>query len=260
MKIMLTFTACWSIAYWFILSSIANKNTGIGSLLFPVGLVGLTLFVANFLRHYFARRSGATVATPPFPVRDKLADLVRALPEKSNQRALALASQIMDLKALAKNADDTVTQSETGPALDRLKWMHLKLLVAESHLMRTGEQAPPEDLQRRATELRSELTHGTMTPTARTSKAATLEMLEERLRNVATRLARTDEVRSDLDRIETQVSLSLERAALNNGVHDTPVQLDLASSIVNTSDFFGSAESAIKEIDADFDARNQLEN
>jgi Tfp pilus assembly protein PilO len=100
--------------------------------------------------------------------------------------------------------------------------------------------------------LRISVDESNLTETARESRKATLEMTEERLRHVEDRKRRLAEIEGDIDRIEAQLDLSLERAALLSSGHRGGFQLDLATRMVQRADLFGSTMPMVDDLDSHF--------
>ncbi len=92
--------------------------------------------------------------------------------------------------------------------------IRLRLLVVQQRLT---EQAAsePANLDQRITGLEHELADAALGATPRGSKAATLELLLRRRDNRTRRGQSTAEIEADLARIEAQVDLAAENAALD---------------------------------------------
>ena len=165
------------------------------------------------------------------------------------QRHHNLRQKTDRLSKLAATAEDISTQKQTSEGAARLAWMHLKLLIARQHLLENAQTADPAELHRKADALRHELSTMPLTAEARDARTAVLSITEERLRNISLRHNRLDEINSSVDRIEAQVDLSLERAALHSGDARISIPLDLASRMVEDAEFFGASGPLVRELD-----------
>lgn len=246
--------------------------SGILATVFRVSFIGLfallPVFIAIFAIFKIAT-AGKSRATPvqavpdqprhqrtdqPLTPDEKQANLFQSLPETLQRRHKNLVTKISQLKRLATNVEDFETKAQLGPGLEKLQWLHLKSLLARDHLSTHTPEGLEADLTAKIEGLRATLNEPDLSPNARRSKQSTLEMTEERLRSLENRRCRIEEIDSDLERIEVQLDLSLERAALFSSEEGNPLQLDLAERMVDTADYFGSSLPLVKDIDQHFDS------
>jgi hypothetical protein len=136
-------------------------------------------------------------------------------------------------------------------ALENLKWVYLKLLIARYHLLTAGTEDTPEGLEKRIKSLEAELQDGSETQALRQSRAATLDILRRRLANIHRREQSLEEVESDLTRVESQVDLILDNAAMQGKPQTISTDIELASDLVSGG-IFGDAESAVADLDRDY--------
>ncbi len=218
-------------------------------------VLGITLWLfygATRSHHPALPRPAATekpVKSKPAGKVDPLTELRSSLQPEDAMRHARLQDQAERLGALAKSAEDTSTQKQTAQGLERLIWMHLKLLIARHHLQTSATLTPSAELHKKAESVRHDLSRTDLTAEARTSREAVLAMTEERLRNISLRVNRIDEVNASLERIEAQVELSIERAVLQSGQSRISMPLDLASRMVEDADFFGASGPLVREMD-----------
>jgi hypothetical protein len=191
-------------------------------------------------------------APKPLSAHDKLANLFDSLTPSAREKHKMLNAKIERLKKMSKHLEDLESQAQLVPGLDKLQWLHLKTLLARDHVAVLTPPGLKEELATKVETLRQTLLDPGLTETARRSKTSTLEMHEERLRSVENRACRIVEMDSDLERIEAQVDLSLERAALQSSGQSASLQLDLAERMVDTSDLFGSSLPLVHDLDAHF--------
>lgn len=158
---------------------------------------------------------------------------------------------------------DAGTRQTTEASLDRLQWIFLKLLVVKNHLENElGRQTLPE-LQARIAQLAagSGATQpidaaagatgidaaGADAGLAR-SREATLDILRKRADNLRSRDRLLAENASDLERIEQQVELMRENAAIHGKPYAVDMEIDLASDLA-TPDLFGAQGSLVESVD-----------
>jgi hypothetical protein len=194
----------------------------------------------------------ATEPKQPASFDQKQAELYQSLSVESKARHQKLIAQSGRLRELASGVDDPETQAQLGPGLEKLQWFHLKFLLAREHLQLHTPGHLQLDLATKLESLRETLRTESLSEVARKSKESTLEMTEERLRNLENRQCRLMEIESDLERIESQLDLSLERAALQSSGGSSTFQLDLAERMVDSSDLFGSSLPLVSDLDAHF--------
>lgn len=205
------------------------------------------------------------VADPPLPQQanrpltpdEKQGNLFQSLPEALQLRHKNLVHKINQLKRIAANVEDFETKAQLAPGLEKLQWLHLKSLLARDHLSAHTPEGLEADLTAKIEELRATLNEPDLSTNARRSKQSTLEMTEERLRSLENRRCRIEEIDSDLERIEAQLDLSLERAALFSSDEGSALQLDLAERMVDTADYFGSSLPLVKDIDQHFQSDSE---
>ena len=231
-------------AFIFAIVKVATAGGRTGSVVPPVG-VGAERQVP-----------ASEIITPTKPKAltssDKQAELFRSLSGEAQTRHEHLIEKSQRLKQLATNVDDSETKAQLGPGLEKLQWFHLKFLLAREHLQTHTPSHLKQDLLAKLNAVRESLQAENLSDVARKSKQATLDMTEERLRNLENRQCRLTEIESDIERIESQLDLSLERAALQSSGGSTTFQLDLAERMVDSSELFGSSLPLVSDLDAHF--------
>jgi hypothetical protein len=143
-------------------------------------------------------------------------------------------------------------------ALNKLIWVYIKLLFARTILETTGSAPASEaDLIQQIETLSRDIADEKTPITVRQSKKATLEILTKRLENVARRTQSAHEIDSDLHRIEAQLDLALENAAIKSREQavDFNLDLDLASHLMD-SNIYGDSSSEIADVDALYNLRH----
>ena len=178
--------------------------------------------------------------------------LVQTLPPEDRKRIEALDRKCAKVLDVYRNAQAEDFLIETNrEALDNLKWVYTKLHIARFHLLTAGSDDTAESLQRKIDSLEKDLQNSQETPALRQSKAATLDILKRRLANIERRGESLEEVESDLTRVESQVDLILDNAAMQGKPQTISTDLQLASDLVGGG-LFGEAESAVADLDRDY--------
>lgn len=178
--------------------------------------------------------------------------LVQLLPSADKNRLAALDRKCDKVIEVYRNAqaDDFVIDTNQQ-ALENLKWLYLKLMIARFHLMTAGTDDTPEAVSRKIEALEANLKENQDTPALRQSKTATLDILKRRLNNVYRREQSLEEVESDLTRVESQVDLILDNAAMQGKPQTISSDLELASDLVSGG-MFGDAESTVADLDRNY--------
>jgi len=178
--------------------------------------------------------------------------LVQTLPAEDRKRIEALDRKCAKVLDVYRNAQAEDFLIETNrEALDNLKWVYTKLLIARFHLLTAGTDDTAESLQRKILSLDKDLQDSRETPALRQSKTATLDILKRRLANIQRRGQSLEEVESDLTRVESQVDLVLDNAAMQGKPQTISTDLQLASDLVGGG-LFGDSESAVADLDRDY--------
>jgi hypothetical protein len=178
--------------------------------------------------------------------------LIQLLPSDYKRRLADLERKCDKALEVYKNgqAEDYVVDANRE-ALNNLKWVYLKLLIARYHLLTAGTDDSAGSLAKKIDALQADLQNSQDTPALRQSKAATLDILKRRLANVQRREQSLEEVESDLIRVESQVDLILDNAAMQGKPQTISTDLELASDLVSGG-MFGEAESTVADLDRDY--------
>ena len=175
--------------------------------------------------------------------------LIRLLDRDAQNRRTLLSSKcerILDVFR-SQQAEEYIIDSNRD-ALNSLKWVYLKLLVARHHLLSATANDTEASLQQKIAAIESDLAQTGEPDLLRQSKAATLLILKKRLANVQRREETLQEIDSDLTRIEAQVDLILENATMQTKPHTISTDIELASDLLGAG-VFGEDESAITALD-----------
>jgi hypothetical protein len=137
----------------------------------------------------------------------------------------------------------------TEASLDKLVWIFLKLLVARDHLTNELGVASREGLEKSIAELKRTSGMQDSSSTLARSQQATLTILERRLENLGNRGRLLAENESDLQRIEAQVELMRENAAIEGKPAAVDAEIELASDLA-APDLFGIHSGTVYDLDA----------
>jgi len=182
----------------------------------------------------------------------KRVSLVKLLPGDYQARLTTLERRCDKVLEVYRNAQAEEFLIDTNrDALENLKWVYLKLLIARYHLLTAGTDDTPESLEKKIKSLEGDLQDGGETPALRQSRAATLDILKRRLANIQRREQSLEEVESDLTRVESQVDLILDNAAMQGKPQTISTDIELASDLVSGG-MFGDAESAVADLDRNY--------
>jgi hypothetical protein len=183
----------------------------------------------------------------------KRASLVRQLPQDYQSRLANLERRCDKVIEVYRNAQAEEFIVDTNrDALENLKWVYLKLLIARYHLLTAGTEDTPQSLEKKIAALDGELQNAKESAALRQSKAATLDILKRRLANIHRREESLQEIESDLTRVESQVDLILDNAAMQGKPQTISTDIELASDLVSGG-IFGEAEAAVADLDKDYE-------
>jgi hypothetical protein len=178
--------------------------------------------------------------------------LVKQLPADYQTRLATLEVRCDKVLEVYRNAQAEEFLIDTNrDALENLKWVYLKLLIARYHLLTAGTEDTPESLEKKIASIEGELQNPRESAALRQSKAATLDILKRRLANIQRRGQSLEEVESDLTRVESQVDLILDNAAMQGKPQTISTDIELASDLVSGG-MFGDAESTVADLDRDY--------
>jgi len=139
--------------------------------------------------------------------------------------------------------------SGTQGSLDKLQWIYLKLLIARTHLTRELSTESEAGLQARIHQIQQSATGQPEPSTAlQRSQEATLSILQRRLENLQNRDRMLRENDSDLSRIEAQIDLMRENAAIEGKPAFVDTEIELASDLASP-DLYGSQSSLVHDLD-----------
>jgi hypothetical protein len=175
--------------------------------------------------------------------------LIKLLDRDAQDRRTLLSSKcerVLDVFR-SQQAEEYIVDSNRD-ALNSLKWVYLKLLVARHHLQSPTANETEASLEQKIDALDRELAEPGEPDSLRQSKAATQSILKRRLANIRRREQTIEEIDSDLTRIEAQVDLILENATMQTKPQTISTDIELASDLLGAG-VFGEDESAVSALD-----------
>jgi hypothetical protein len=181
--------------------------------------------------------------------RTKLATLVAGLPAASRQRFDALRERCLRMRHIAQGVRGVAGGVGAGddlrtPALDRLLWVFLRLLVSQSSLQQFLASTDLTQLQQRVTDLKGRLETATAEHDERVLRSLTdsLQVAELRLDNFQKAQDNAEFVEIELDRIENKIQ-ALTEMSVNRQDPDF-----LTSQVDAAAESMAHTETAITEL------------
>jgi hypothetical protein len=175
-----------------------------------------------------------------------LAEIVNSLLPPSRQRFDALRSRCLEMKSIAQGVAGQSSSSSddlSTPALDRLLWIFLRLLVSQQWIDRFLHSTNESEISARIDEAKKRLT-GANTPEERIKHSLedSVAAQELRLQNYKKASENAEFVRLELDRIEAKIQALVE-SSVNRQDPDA-----LSSQIEGVAASVQSTEAAIREL------------
>jgi hypothetical protein len=220
-----------------------------------VWLVGLGLETAVVSALAFNPRFQKVIdARSAVPLRQdaasKRAALLASLPQNLRARMSSLQqSSARVLSIYQKLGLDRDLTSGTEASLDKLQWIFLKLLVARDHLANELGLESRESLESRIATMKQQAAIPDQSTALIRSQDATIAILERRIENLGNRDRLLQENESDLGRIEAQVDLMRENAAIEGKPTAVDAEIELASDLASP-DIFGTHSGLVNDLDA----------
>lgn len=203
-----------------------------------LGLAGEATYLAALganarFRRFVEAEDRARLASVPAP---ETVRLLESLSDAGKRRLAALGqkcARILDLQRRGE-AEDALL-SGNADTLERLKTLYAKLLLARQNLESLDDGVTEAGLAAKLATLEKELAEPGDSESVRASKTATAETLKKRLESLHRRSQTLEEIDSDLLRVESQVDLAVEKAAMDGKPLVLSSSVDLASNLVNGS-------------------------
>ena len=190
-----------------------------GELAYLTGLSAMPRFRTAVEAKIAARARARTTGSGAAPTaQHSLEVLLKNLPPAALKRFLALRQRCSEMRAIASgmrghtgSGDDSADSIRT-PALDRLLFLFLRLLVTQAALDRFLKVTSEEELTARATDVRTRLASAQQGGDERVARSLqdSLADAELRLENYRKSIKDAQFVAVELDRIETKIQALVE--------------------------------------------------
>jgi hypothetical protein len=232
---------------------VAFAVTALGFVEPSLWLAGLGLEAAVLGSLAFNRRFQHVVDARALPLAaqaeaEKRSALIAALPADLHARLLALHGTAARVVAICRKLGaEPELLAGTQASLDKLEWIYLKLLIARDHLANDLGAESAASLTQRIAALETEAAAVT-TPALQRSQRATRDLLQQRLANLHNRERLLKENESDLTRIETQIALMRENAAIEGKPAAVETEIEFASDL-QAPGLFGTHGALIDDLD-----------
>src|SRR5580692_6792193 len=194
--------------------------------------------------HKEAQQSGTRQGTTAG--NESLSEIVNSLIPPSRQRFDALRSRCLEMKSIARgvgNQSASSSEDLSTPALDRLLWIFLRLLVSQQGLERFLRSTNDGEIRARIEEAKSRLAGvGAQEERIKHSLEDSVAAQELRLDNYKKASENAEFVRLELDRIEAKIQALVESSVNRQDPDAWTSQIEgVAASVQST-------EAAIREL------------
>jgi hypothetical protein len=188
---------------------------------------------------------------------ESLADIVGSLPPPARQRFETLRARCLEMKSIARGVSGqpaSTSEDLSTPALDRLLWIFLRLLVSQNWLDRFLHSTSDTEIRARIEETKAKLTSvGTQDERIKHSIEDSVAAQELRLENYKKASENAEFVRLELDRIEAKIQALVE-SSVNRQDPDA-----FTSQIEGVAASVQSTEAAIRELQQITGVVNQMQ-
>jgi hypothetical protein len=181
----------------------------------------------------------------PQPGSESLMDVVNSLTPPSRQRFDALRSRCLEMKSIARGVSgqrESSSEDLSTPALDKLLWIFLRLLVSQQWLERFLHSTNDGEIRARLEEAKAKLATLPTDDRIKHSLEDSVAAQELRLQNYKRAGDNAEFVRLELDRIEAKIQALVE-SSVNRQDPDV-----LSSQIEGVAASVQSTEAAIREL------------
>ena len=188
-----------------------------------------------------AHRAGTASANP-------VGDIIARLTPESFRRFEQVRNRCLEMRVIAnevrgRSGPDTPSEDLNTPALDRLLWVFLRLLVSNEALERFLDRTDAPSIRARLAEAKSKLDQqGSRDERITRSLQDSVAAHQQRLDNYERAQTNAEFVRVELDRIEAKIH-ALTESSVNRQNPDL-----LSSQIDSVAESMQSTEKAISEL------------
>jgi hypothetical protein len=188
------------------------------------------------------------VSTPPDKAKS-VQDIIYNLPPESRRRFEQVRSRCLEMRSIAQGVRGKTGASQPAedlstPALDRLLWVFVRLLVSQEALNRFLQRTNPVEIRERIADAKTRLEKAGSDERITRSLQDGVAAQELRLSNYERAQNNYEFVRVELDRIEAKIQV-LAESSVNRQDPDF-----LSSQIDSVTESVQSTEKAISELQA----------
>jgi hypothetical protein len=185
--------------------------------------------------------------------------LIARLSDTDQARYVAFAARCRTILDLFQQHDPSGASAETqAENLGRLTWVYLRLLLARramSRVLREPALGETQELESRLAQLRHQLDDQTLTDELRRSLSSQAEILEQRVTQRREGREKLDFLEAEIMRIQEQVELLREQAALSADADGLSARLDEITGslggasqwITDQQKLYGSLDDLLQE-------------
>jgi hypothetical protein len=188
---------------------------------------------------------------------ESLADIVSSIPPDARLRFETLRARCLEMKSIARGVSGQPASSSedlSTPALDKLLWIFLRLLVSQNWLERFLHSTSDSEIRGRIEETKAKLANATVQDERiKHSLQDSVAAQELRLENYKKASENAEFVRLELDRIEAKIQALVE-SSVNRQDPDA-----FSSQIEGVAASVQSTEAAIRELQQITGVVNQMQ-
>lgn len=156
-----------------------------------------------------------------------------ALTPPSAERYQRLVEQCRQILGLSATGPSGVVEDMRGGSLSQLLWLFLRLLSSRELMVSTLAQVDKRALEADVSRIKERMAKAEPESALAKSLQATLDIQQKRIENLGKTKAGLDVVEAELDRIEQQVRLIREEAAVSGGPEILSSRLDAVSATLS---------------------------
>jgi hypothetical protein len=176
---------------------------------------------------------------------ESLAGVMNSIAPDARRRFDVLRSRCLEMRSIARGVggqSSSPSEDLSTPALDRLLWVFLRLLVSQQGLDRFLHSTSDAEIQARLAEIKAKLANAPQDERFKRSLQDSAAAQELRLQNYKKAGDNAEFVRLELDRIEAKIQ-ALAESSVNRQDPDA-----LTSQIEGVTESVQSTETAIREL------------
>ena len=180
----------------------------------------------------------------------KISELLQGLGEGDRRRYNALAARCQGVLEQQAQIGDVALEAQSA-GLGRLLWMYLRLLVARTAIERViGDASRSEPLDRRLQELEAQVSSPNISDDLRRSLNSQLDILRQRIEQQADAREKIKFLDAEIVRIQEQVELIREQAALSTDPERLSERIDqIAATLGGTAQWIRDQQQVYGEME-----------